>query len=56
MTSILKVDNLQDANGTGTPYIKGAVLQVSQLSTTIHKQNFCKFECKHKHSFEYFNS
>lgn len=27
MTSILKVDNLQDASGTGTPYIKGAVLQ-----------------------------
>jgi hypothetical protein len=30
MTSILKVDNLQDASGTGTPYIKGAVLQVKQ--------------------------
>ena len=30
MTSILKVDNLQDANGTGTPYIKDAVLQVRQ--------------------------
>ena len=30
MTSILKVDNLQDANGTGTPYITGAVLQVKQ--------------------------
>src|SRR5210317_94966 len=28
MTSILKVDTLQDASGTGTPYIKGAVLQV----------------------------
>jgi len=28
MTSILKVDTLQDANGTGTPYIKNAVLQV----------------------------
>lgn len=28
MTSILKVDNLQDASGTGTPYITGAVLQV----------------------------
>ena len=28
MTSILKVDNLQNANGTGTPYITGAVLQV----------------------------
>ena len=27
MTSILKVDNLQDASGTGTPYIKGAMLQ-----------------------------
>jgi len=27
MTSILKVDTLQDASGTGTPYIKGAVLQ-----------------------------
>lgn len=36
MTSILKVDNLQDASGTGTPYIKGAVLQVKyfQLTTT----------------------
>jgi len=30
MTSILKVDNLQDASGTGTPYITGAVLQVKQ--------------------------
>ena len=28
MTSILKVDNLQDASGTGTPYIKDAVIQV----------------------------
>ena len=28
MTSILKVDNLQDASGTGTPYITGAVLQM----------------------------
>ena len=27
MTSILKVDTLQDASGTGTPYIKDAVLQ-----------------------------
>jgi hypothetical protein len=36
MTSILKVDNLQDASGTGTPYIKDAVLQVKQgiLTTT----------------------
>ena len=30
MTSILKVDNLQDASGTGSPYIKDAVLQVKQ--------------------------
>lgn len=30
MTSILKVDTLQDASGTGTPYIKDAVLQVKQ--------------------------
>ena len=28
MTSILKVDTLQDASGTGTPYITGAVLQM----------------------------
>ena len=28
MTSILKVDNLQDASGTGSPYIKDAVLKV----------------------------
>ena len=36
MTSILKVDNLQDASGTGTPYIKDAVLQVKQgILTTI---------------------
>ena len=36
MTSILKVDTLQDASGTGTPYIKDAVLQVKQgiLRTT----------------------
>ena len=34
MTSILKVDNLQDASGTGTPYIKGAVLQVKQTIKT----------------------
>jgi len=36
MTSILKVDNLQDSSGTGTPYITGAVLQVKQsiLRTT----------------------
>tara|TARA_B100000900_G_C20386713_1_gene636841 strand:+ start:266 stop:841 length:576 start_codon:yes stop_codon:yes gene_type:complete len=27
MTSILKVDNIQNASGTGTPYITGAVLQ-----------------------------
>ena len=32
MTSILKVDNLQDSSGTGTPYIKGAVLKVYQHS------------------------
>jgi len=36
MTSILKVDTLQDASGTGTPYIKDAVLQVKQdILTTI---------------------
>ena len=34
MTSILKVDNLQDASGTGTPYIKGAVLQ-----TVVHQED-----------------
>ena len=36
MTSILKVDTLQDASGTGSPYIKDAVLQVKQgiLRTT----------------------
>ena len=36
MTSILKVDTLQDASGTGSPYIKNAVLQVKQdiLRTT----------------------
>ena len=36
MTSILKVDTLQDASGSGTPYIKDAVLQVKQgiLRTT----------------------
>ncbi len=36
MTSILKVDNIQNASGTGTPYITGAVLQVKyfQLTTT----------------------
>ena len=28
MTSILKVDNIQDSSGTGTPYITGAVLQM----------------------------
>ena len=33
MTSILKVDTLQDASGTGTPYIKGAVLQ-----TVVHQE------------------
>ena len=32
MTSILKVDNLQDSSGTGTPYIKDAVLKVYQHS------------------------
>jgi hypothetical protein len=30
MTSILKVDNLQDSSGSGSPYIKDAVLQVKQ--------------------------
>jgi hypothetical protein len=30
MTSILKVDNLQDSSGSGTPYIKDAVLKVYQ--------------------------
>ena len=34
MTSILKVDNLQDSSGTGTPYIKGAVLQ-----TVVHQED-----------------
>ncbi len=34
MTSILKVDNLQDASGTGTPYITGAVLQVKYFQLT----------------------
>jgi len=34
MTSILKVDTLQDASGTGTPYIKGAVLQ-----TVVHQED-----------------
>jgi hypothetical protein len=34
MTSILKVDTLQDASGTGTPYIKGAVLQVQYTQYT----------------------
>jgi len=36
MTSILKVDTLQNTSGTGTPYITGAVLQVKyfQLTTT----------------------
>ena len=33
MTSILKVDTLQDASGTGTPYIKGAVLQVQNTTS-----------------------
>ena len=33
MTSILKVDNLQDASGTGSPYIKDAVLQVKHFQT-----------------------
>tara|TARA_R100001510_G_C7638536_1_gene196360 strand:+ start:534 stop:1109 length:576 start_codon:yes stop_codon:yes gene_type:complete len=36
MTSILKVDNIQDASGTGTPYITGAVLQtVVQQETGV---------------------
>lgn len=30
MTSILKVDNIQGANGTDIPYIKGHILQVKQ--------------------------
>lgn len=34
MTSILKVDTLQDASGTGTPYITGAVLQVQYAQYT----------------------
>lgn len=34
MTSILKVDNLQDASGTGSPYIKDAVLQVKYFQLT----------------------
>ena len=33
MTSILKVDTLQDASGSGTPYIKDAVLQVKFTSS-----------------------
>ena len=34
--STLKVDSLQDSSGTGTPYIKDAVLQVKQgILTTI---------------------
>ena len=39
MTSILKVDNLQNASGTGTPYITGAVLQVKyyQLTTMVNE-------------------
>ena len=34
MTSILKVDTLQDASGSGTPYITGAVLQVIPMIKT----------------------
>ncbi len=34
MTSILKVDNLQNASGTGIPYMTGAVLQVVQHAYT----------------------
>ena len=34
MTSILKVDNIQDASGTGIPYIKGHVLQVKYFQLT----------------------
>ena len=34
MTSILKVDTLQDSSGTGTPYITGAVLQVKYFQLT----------------------
>jgi hypothetical protein len=34
MTSILKVDNLQDSSGTGTPYIKGAVLDIYQHTSS----------------------
>jgi hypothetical protein len=33
MTSILKVDTLQDASGTGTPYIKDHVVQVKNFQT-----------------------
>ena len=41
MTSILKVDTLQDASGTGTPYIKDAVLQVKSypLATALQTQS-----------------
>ena len=35
MTSILKVDNLQDASGTGTPYIKGAIKNVETSLSRI---------------------
>lgn len=38
MTSILKVDNLQDASGTGTPYITGAVLQVKYFQLTTPQE------------------
>jgi len=34
LTSILKVDNLQDASGTGSPYIKDAVLKVYFVEKT----------------------
>ena len=42
MTSILKVDNIQNASGTGTPYITDAVLQVVQggrVTRVTHNSN-----------------
>lgn len=35
MTSILKVDNIQGANGTDIPYVKGHVLNVLQATTDV---------------------
>jgi len=37
MTSILKVDNLQDASGTGSPYIKDHVLQVKTATDSTER-------------------